>query len=91
LKILKACNLNDQGIEQLNAYAVLFMTKLLAQSNARVLGVGLTNPRGIARTTKLATHPIKVQTTTKCTMLGEGHGIECLLEMQPSIKRTRHL
>jgi hypothetical protein len=36
-------------------------------------------------------HTTEVQTTTKCTKLGEGHGIECPIEMQPSIKPTRLL
>jgi hypothetical protein len=36
------------------------MTKLLTQSNARMLGVGLINSKGIVRTTELATHLIKV-------------------------------
>jgi hypothetical protein len=67
------------------------MTKILAQSNARMLGASLTSQGGIAGTTKLATHTIEVQTTTKCIELGEGHGIECPIEMQPSIKPTRLL
>jgi hypothetical protein len=56
-----------------------------------VLGASLTSQGGIARTTELATHTVEVQTTTKCTELGKGHGIECLIEMQPSIKPTRLL
>jgi len=67
------------------------MTKLLAQSNARVLGASLTSQGGNAGTTELATHTVEMQTTTKCTDLGEGHGIECPIEMQPSIKPTRLL
>ncbi len=55
----------------------LFMTKLLAQSNAGMLGASLTSQGGIAGTTELATDTVDVQTTTKCTELGEGHGIEC--------------
>jgi hypothetical protein len=51
----------------------------------------LTNQGGIVGTTELATHTIEVQTTTKCIELGEGHGIECPIEMQPSIKPTRLL
>jgi hypothetical protein len=53
------------------------MTKLLAQSNAGMLGASLTSQGGIAGTTELATDTVDVQTTTKCTELGEGHGIEC--------------
>jgi hypothetical protein len=56
-----------------------------------VLGASFTSQGGIAGTTELATHTIEVQTTTKCTKLGEGHGIECPIEMQPSIKPTRLL
>jgi hypothetical protein len=62
------------------------MTKLLAQSNAGVLGVSLTSQGNIAGTTELATHTVDVQTARKCTELREGHGIECPIEMQPSIK-----
>jgi hypothetical protein len=87
-EILEACNSNAWGIEQLNVHVELFMTKLLAQSNAGVLGASLTSQRGIARTTELATHIVDVQTATKCTKLGEGHGIECPIEMQPSINLT---
>jgi hypothetical protein len=67
------------------------MTKLLAQSNAGVLGVSLTSQGGIAGTTELATHTVEVQIATKCTKLGEGHDIECPIEMQPSIKPIRLL
>ncbi len=63
----------------------------MAQSNTGVLGASLTSQGGIAGTTELATHIVEVQTTTKCTELGEGHGIECPIEMQPSIKPTRLL
>jgi len=91
LEILEACNSNAQGIEQLNAHVELFMTKILAQSNVGMLGASLTSQRGMARTTKLATHTVEVQTTTKCTKLGDGHGIECPIEMQASIKPTRLL
>jgi hypothetical protein len=56
-----------------------------------VLGASLTSQGGIAGTTELATHIVEVQTSTKCTELGEGHGIECPIEMQPSIKPTRLL
>jgi hypothetical protein len=90
-KILEACNSNARGIEQLNAHVELFMTKLLAQSNARVLGASLTSLGGIARITELATHTVEVQTTTKCTKLGEGHGTECPIEIGPSTKPTRLL
>ncbi len=65
------------------------MTKLLAQSNAGVLGASLTSQGGNAGTTELATHTVEMQTTTKCTDLGEG--IECPIEMQPSMKSTRLL
>jgi hypothetical protein len=85
-EILEACNSNARGIEQLNVHVELFMTKLLAQSNAGVLGASLTSQGGIAGTTELATHTVDVQTATKCIELGEGHGIECPIEMQPSIK-----
>jgi hypothetical protein len=90
-KILEACNSNARGIEQLNVHVELFMTKILAQSDARVLGASLTSQGSITGTTELATHTVEVQTTTKCTKLGEGHGIECPIEMQPSIKPTRLL
>jgi len=36
------------------------MTKLLAQSNARVLGASLTSQGGIVGITKLATHTVEV-------------------------------
>jgi hypothetical protein len=91
LEILEACNSNARGIEQLNVHVELFMAKLLAQSNAGVLGLSLTSQGGIVRTTELATNTVEVQTTTKCTKLGEGHGMECPIEMQPSIKPTRLL
>jgi hypothetical protein len=65
------------------------MTKLLAQSNVGVLGASLTNQGSNAGTTELATHAVEMQTTTKCTDLGKG--IECPIEMQPSIKPTRLL
>jgi hypothetical protein len=67
------------------------MTKLLMKSNARVLGASLTSQGGIAGPIELATHTVEVQTTTNCTELGEGHGIECPIKMQPSIKPTRLL
>jgi hypothetical protein len=53
-----------------------------------VLGASLTSQGNIAGTTELATHTVDVQTARKCTELGEGHGIECPIEMQPSIKPT---
>ncbi len=56
-----------------------------------MLGTGLTSQGHIIGTTKLATHTIEVQTTIKCTKLREGHGIECPIEMQPSIKPTKLL
>ena len=59
-EILEACNSNARGIEQLNAHVELFMTKLLAQSNAGVLGASLTSQGGIAGTTELATHTVEV-------------------------------
>jgi hypothetical protein len=90
-KILEACNSNARGIEQLDVRVELFMTKLLAQSNAGVLSASLTSQRGIVRTIKLATHTVKVQTTTKCTKIAEGHGIDCPIKIQPSIKPTRLL
>jgi hypothetical protein len=90
-EILEACNSNVRGIEQLNVHVELFMTKLLAKSNAKVLGASLTSQGSITGITELATHTIAVETTTKCTELGEGHGIKCLIEMQPSIKPIRLL
>jgi hypothetical protein len=90
-KILEACNSNARGIEQLNAHVELFMIKLLAQSNAGLLGASLTSQGSIAGTIELATHTVEVQTTAKCIELGEGHGIECPIEMQPSIKPIRLL
>ncbi len=56
-----------------------------------MLGASSTCQGGIAGTIELATHTVDVQTATKCTKLGEGHGIECPIEMQPSIKPTRLL
>jgi hypothetical protein len=66
------------------------MTKLMAHSNAGMLGASLTNQGGIAGTIELATHSRRAD-NTKCTELGEGHGIECLIEIQPSIKPTKLL